>query len=168
MPWMSGRKSFLDCPWEGMLTLDFISRSLISYSSCSSGSDTHVLPGQSHRHRQRSRTYHDHGSFAMTPTNCSIDSSFADVHTAFASQAQANQPFAPGVRVLLSSGDTHSLPEVPKRSSTLVCFASVGRSIHPGILSSQESQDGRFLLESAIEDIPVRTILVDICCPISG
>ena len=68
----------------------------------------------------------------------------------------------------MSSGDTLSLHEVPKRSSILDCFSGVGRSIHRDTLSSQESQNGTFLHGFAKANSQVRTILVDTCCPVSG
>ena len=127
-----------------------------------------VLLEQCHHHCQHSGTHHDLDSFAMSQTMCSICSSFVDARTTSASQVQSSRPFAPNVRVLVSSVDTLSLHEVPTRSSTLGCFSSVGRSTHPNTLSSQESQDGIFLLGIDKADTQVRTILVGTCCPISG
>ena len=137
-----------------MLTLYSISCALTSYTSRSSCC-------------QRSRTHRSLGLSAMNQTNCSICSSFAGVHTTGPSRVHSNRPFAPSVRVLLSSEDVLFLPEVPTRSSTLVCFSLVERSTHLNTLSFRESQDGRFRCGFAKEDVPIRTILVDICCPVS-
>ena len=149
---------------ECWLSLPFLAFSLSTHHALHDLT-TSVYPEQCHHHRQCYRTYHDLDSFAKRQTNRSICFSFVDIRTTSSSQVQSSQLFAPDVWVLLSSGDTLSLHEVPKRSSILVCFSRVGRSIHRDILSSQESQDGVFLHGSAKANTQVRTTLVDSCCP---
>ena len=124
---------------------------------------THVLPGQSYNAFVH---FMITVRFAMTSTNCSIDSSFADSSYSM-SQSGSSEPAVCSRRAECSCHlEIHFLfPKCPSASSTLVCFASVGRSIHPGTLSSQESQDGKFL--SRIRQRRYSSP-VDICCPISG
>ena len=80
------------------------------------------------------------------------------------SRVPSNQLFVPDVRVLLSGRHTFS-SKCP--SSILVCFSSFERGVHPNTLSSQESQDGRFLHRFATA-MQVRTIVGDTCWPVSG
>ena len=129
---------------------------------------TSVLPEQRRHHRRRSRASRALDTFAMNQTNGSICSCFVDVRTTGSSRVPSRPPFAQDVRVFLSSGDTPSLHELPRRSSILACSSWVGRSVRPNTLSSREPQHGRLLHGVAKADTQVRTILGDSCDPISG
>ena len=122
-----------------------------------------MRPEQCRHHRRRSRTYHDLECSPSARPNCSICSSFVDVHTTSSSQVQSSQPFAPNVRVI------HFLfTRCPSAHRFLSVSLQSGRSIHPDTLSSRELQDGMFRHGFAKADPQVRTILVDTCCPSSG